>query len=320
MCGIHAAIVDSASGEPPPLSQLLRQSLSSRGPDHIGQTRRDIPVGQGTRILHLIFTSTVLALRGDHVAAQPLEDIETGSVLCWNGEAWRLGDEAVDGNDGEVILARLRTPEPSTTVARETYVLDILRSIEGPFAFLYYDAGAKCLYFGRDRLGRRSLLCSHSEDFRSIAFSSIADEPSSDWKEVQADGVYSIPLKNLAATVESYNPNTYFSKHDWVPSTEFDLVSRPRGLSFFVLGAHSTFAISLLPQVSSIGIFNTTIPESNHILDFDTPSVSRLRYWLSESLKLRVLGVPEPPDPPSDVDTRIAVLFSVGLIALSLCD
>lgn len=49
------------------------------------------------------------------------------------------------------------------------------------------------------------------------------------------------------------------------------------------------------------------------MLDYDTPSISLLRQRLLESLRLRVLNVPEPPDLPSDIDTRVAILFSGGL-------
>ncbi|KAK7752888.1 hypothetical protein SLS62_005230 [Diatrype stigma] len=296
MCGIHAVISDGASGEPPPLSESLQQTLSSRGPDYFGQVKRDIPLDEErTKALHLVLTSTVLALRGDHVAAQPLEDTASDSVLCWNGEAWRLGNETVTGNDGEAILAKLRIAESSVVDAsetREACVLNVLRSIEGPFAFLYYDAEAKRLYFGRDRLGRRSLLYNVSEDRRSITFSSIADVPASGWQEVEADGVYSIRLDALAAAsgsaMGSWDLNTYITKHDWVPSAPVDMIS-------------------------SIGTFNTTLPGPGCVLNYDTPSVSILRHWISESLKLRVLNVPEPSDVPSDIDTRVAVLFSGGL-------
>lgn len=227
MCGIHAVLCDSALSNPPVLSQTLRQSLVSRGPDHFGQVQRDVPTG--TRTLHAVFTSTVLALRGDHVAAQPLEDAATGSVLCWNGEAWRVGDELIQGNDGETIFARLRVPDSLTTDAREAHILTVLRSIEGPFAFLYLDAQGKRLYFGRDRLGRRSLLCSQPEDHQFIAFSSIADVPESSWKEVEANGVYSIHLDILAAAVGSGDLNACVVKHDWVPFADPNMVSRDLG-------------------------------------------------------------------------------------------
>jgi asparagine synthetase B (glutamine-hydrolysing) len=48
-------------------------------------------------------------------------------------------------------------------------------------------------------------------------------------------------------------------------------------------------------------------------LDFGLPSLETLRHKLVESLKPRVLDVPEPPNVTSNIDVRIAILFSGGL-------
>lgn len=55
------------------------------------------------------------------------------------------------------------------------------------------------------------------------------------------------------------------------------------------------------------------LPPEEHKLDFDSASVEMLRHRLSESLKLRVLNIPEPPSTLSDSDVRVAILFSGGL-------
>ena len=224
MCGIHA-VVSQGLGKPPDISPALKQYLSSRGPDHFGQIFRHLPGVEGIPPVHLTFTSTVLALRGDHVATQPLQDAETGSVLCWNGEAWRLEGQGIQGNDAEAIWARLRDPKYTITSVREAYILDVLRSIEGPFAFLFYDSVTRRLYFGRDRLGRRSLLWNQTEDGRSIAFSSVADEPASSWEEVKADGIYSIHMAISTDRDGKWSTKDLVFKHDWILSPNADMVS-----------------------------------------------------------------------------------------------
>lgn len=35
---------------------------------------------------------------------------------------------------------------------------DVLATVEGPYAFIYFRAETQCLYYGRDPLGRRSLM------------------------------------------------------------------------------------------------------------------------------------------------------------------
>ncbi|KAF4470359.1 asparagine synthase [Fusarium albosuccineum] len=267
MCGIHAAISNDADYR---ITPELERCLANRGPDHTGTVQTQL---EGS--LFLTFTSTVLSLRGDHVAKQPLTDPSSGSVLCWNGEAWGIGGEKVQGNDGEAVLVLLA--EASRSAADAGSVLDALRAIEGPFAFIYLDKPAKRLYYGRDRLGRRSLLTKAGSPF---ALSSIAETPMEGWGEVEADGCYTIDLDGCNVTSELVSV-----RHDWTPDTSL---------------------------VSSIGAFNSEIPQQATKLGPDSRSVQDLHSHIVESLRLRVLDVPLPPK-ASQTDSRVAVLFSGGL-------
>lgn len=222
MCGIHVSITRTPSADHA-LSPELTRCLRARGPDHFGQVDRclqrprprpeadDLDERTATSratAWWLRFTSTVLALRGDHVARQPLlaDPAGSGSVLCWNGEAWRLGGERVRGNDGEAILARLMmTAGAGPGGERVDAVLDVLRDIEGPFAFVFYDAVAGTVFFGRDRLGRQSLLLAPTSD-GGLELCSIAGAADQGWQEVEADGVYVLTLGKEARP----------ERHDWV--------------------------------------------------------------------------------------------------------
>ncbi|KAH8650125.1 asparagine synthase [Xylariales sp. PMI_506] len=281
MCGIHAVIRTDHDAE---ISHDLQQALLNRGPDYLGQTTRVVSHDEDDSLV-ISFTSTVLALRGDRVAKQPFEDDASNSVLCWNGEAWKIGDQLVRGNDGEAVFSLLTSVSSPDAVERKNHILTALRGIQGPFAFLYLDYPGKCLYYGRDRLGRRSLLVHRASDQSALTFSSIADSRTPEWAEVDADGIYTMPL------VPGGTGILQAVRHDWVPSGAADLIS-------------------------GIGRFNMALPAFNEVLDFTTPSVNMLRHHLTESLKLRVLNVPEPPsttDPPLEVDVRISILFSGGL-------
>jgi asparagine synthetase B (glutamine-hydrolysing) len=88
-------------------------------------------------------------------------------------------------NDGAEVLKGL------TDSTRD--VEEFLRSIQGPFAFVFFSKTRDRLYFGRDRLGRRSLLMSQSES--TLKLSSVADEPHEGWTEVEADGFYTIDVR-----------------------------------------------------------------------------------------------------------------------------
>lgn len=199
MCGIHAAISKTV---PPLLSPYLRACLGNRGPDHIGQLAARISGTEDADATFLTFTSTVLALRGDHLTEQPLIHPQTGSALCWNGEAWKISGLSVEGNDAEAILDLLCEASASAAENVPT-VLDVLLSIQGPFAFVYFDKPARKVYYGRDRLGRRSLLALRSQDGSSLALSSIADTSDLRWEEVDADGVYVLDLAPEVASTSA---------------------------------------------------------------------------------------------------------------------
>lgn len=207
MCGIHAVISrDGAS-----LTDTLKSCLISRGPDHFGQEHDETLCEEGAPVF-LTLTSTVLSLRGDHVTPQPFRNPSTGSIFCWNGEAWKLDEKPVDGNDGEAVF-KLLTAAPT-----EDAVLNILRSIRGPFAFVYYDAPLAKLYYGRDRLGRRSLLVNRDE---GLVLSSVAHSTTSSWSEVEADGIYVLDLKRWSAST----PSPPVSRKPWSLEESDDLVS-----------------------------------------------------------------------------------------------
>lgn len=220
MCGIHVAIRRSANTGS--LPTFLHHCLCNRGPDYFGQVTTPLrtPNSSENKEPFLTFTSTVLSLRGDHVTKQPFQDCQTGSVLCWNGEAWKIDGRTVQGNDGEAVFALLSGAAGSGSGSSDA-ILEALRSIEGPFAFVYFDAPSSTLYFGRDRLGRRSLLICHNDTEGSLVISSIAETCDDKWKEVEADGVYSMALHGNLFSSPYVSP----SRHDWLPGTGSEFVS-----------------------------------------------------------------------------------------------
>ncbi|KUJ20327.1 uncharacterized protein LY89DRAFT_440735 [Mollisia scopiformis] len=293
MCGIYASISTQIFRAP---NELLKQLLCNRGPDHIGEAQARVD-GKGGTSFWISLVSTVLALRGGHVTAQPFLDPSSNSALCWNGEAWKIGLDTISGNDGQAVFDLLikassdHVSAPDSTAA----VLRVLRSISGPFAFVYLDTYHNQLFFGRDRLGRRSLL-HRSDDDTNVQFSSIADTTSGPWQEVEADAVYRYSLDTVNSR-EKHKTSSY----------------DPFQASFAAIHKH-VWACGSEPCPSvTIGTFNRAIPAEDFVLDEQTASVQLLRYHLSESLKLRILNIPKPPEHDSTKPVSIAVLFSGGL-------
>jgi asparagine synthetase B (glutamine-hydrolysing) len=151
--------------------------------------------------LHASFLSTVLSLRGSSIVQQPLRDEQTASILCWNGEAWSVGDAPVIGNDSQLVFDKLLTASSESTATEMAMkaVVGLMSSIRGPYAFVFYDAPNKLMYYGRDCMGRRSLLHKSTPD-ATLILSSVCDNADGEsWAEVEADGIYVVDLTSLSS-------------------------------------------------------------------------------------------------------------------------
>jgi asparagine synthetase B (glutamine-hydrolysing) len=71
----------------------------------------------------------------------------------------------------------------------------IMSSIQGPYAFIYLDIKRQRLYFGRDRLGRHSLLWSNDME-EGFVLTSVGKRNVLDFKEVPAVGIFCIDLNS----------------------------------------------------------------------------------------------------------------------------
>lgn len=216
MCGIHVSL----SSAPRDVPEAIKTCLQNRGPDFLGQT---VCGNDASSVCCLTFSSTVLALRGDHLARQPLVSPDGRSILCWNGEAWRLDRRQVEGNDGEAIHDLLTKASALDASSRQDAVLNVLRAIEGPFAFVYYDKSMQKLFFGRDRLGRRSLMLAQDGISGDLVISSIAEACDPRWKEVEANGIYVVEVGR--GSVDSCASLTQPVKLEWLAEEQDDFVS-----------------------------------------------------------------------------------------------
>ena len=309
MCGIFFSCTNQKAVDP---SDCHYADLSRRGPDSIKTIQRQIlgkRLDSGNEassfISYLNFTATVLSLRGDLVVEQPLEDVQSGSILCWNGEAWKVKGTTIMGNDAVVVMNLLvealgshctssikeEAVENSTTQA----VLDVMSSVSGPYAFLFFDAQSQMIFFGRDSLGRRSLLQSIATN-GSFSLSSICQSTGTDgWTEVEAGCIYRVGLGNAQSTI--INPNS--------PKQIYHPVQIPQGSSHF-------FSLTKLQRPFFPGLNRATRQPNSSELDIDSTTISELKQQLQSSLSLRVQNVPIPCS-TTETPTCIAVLFSGGL-------
>lgn len=69
-------------------------------------------------------------------------------------------------SDTAILFQSLNAACQDPATSSDTAVLDVLCEIEGPFAFIFWEARKRRLWFGRDRLGRRSLVTSPLATYR----------------------------------------------------------------------------------------------------------------------------------------------------------
>ena len=258
MCGIFFSC--SPEQHRPPSDTLLND-LRRRGPDgansvttsvapDISASRNSGSEMQKPAYL-LTFLSTVLSLRGNSVVGQPLKDLESGSLLCWNGEAWKVGGQNVQGNDAEHVFdlflgaTRRHSDNADNTLTEHDHslqsVVEMLSSITGPYAFVFYDAQHHRVFYGRDALGRRSLLM-RQYSTTTIVLSSICDsaEPEN-WIEVEADGIY---VYDMNADMDLSHDIDGITHIPWV-------VDDSKSVLYRTLVPHSPLLLMVLKELTS---------------------------------------------------------------------
>ncbi|GAA5808404.1 hypothetical protein MFLAVUS_001795 [Mucor flavus] len=294
MCGILFSLSDKDKVINNEHWEILQELNTRRGPDaqHLKQVNNDQ--------LTLQFFSTVLHLRGPEVVPQPRFNPDTGNVLCWNGEIFGGIQVACGQNDTEVLMEQLEKADS------DIELLSLLTTIEGPFAFVYYRADTKKIWFSRDCLGRRSLLWQRPES-GPFMLSSVA-RADMDWEEVPANGIYCIDLesteesemKACGAPIKLF-PWTYNDPQDKLETLQAGNIIFP----FPRLNA--TLPTDLTPIENE-----DTEPEIDNQME---QAIKEFSDELSKAVKTRVADVPYLN---SKGQARVAILFSGGLDCICL--
>ncbi|KAJ7071278.1 asparagine synthase-domain-containing protein [Mycena amicta] len=278
MCGIffnlrHAQL-DCAA-----LCEALERVNGTRGPDS-QSTKRSSLSG-----VILDFFASELRLRGSAPVVQPHE--QDGHVLCWNGEVFEGMEIGEDENDGVKLFERLCATDTVEQLS------DLFGSVEGPYAFVYYNSTTRQLFFARDPLGRRSLLIhkpSLENPYFLLASSSIGRDSRYDFQELGTEQIYCLEVGKL---VDSNNLVDAFDSC----------------LTGFGRGANTPYSqppqictalppdnLPLLSSLESPGQFEHVVPEFIDALD--------------GSVALRVRNIPKPSRLGA---ARLSVLFSGGI-------
>ena len=188
------------------LLHSLQPPLSRRGPDY--SKHMNIPLNSVKN--HLRLCACTLRMRGpplvEDALAQPLTYAH-GRAFLWNGEIFGGLEVEAGSCDTDVLFAAL------SDCRSDNDILSTLKSVKGPYAFLYFDPETESLWFGRDFFGRRSLLWCifiDNEDKTRVILSSVGetdgacddvrpDDIEVAWQEVPAKGIFKMNLRSLLA-------------------------------------------------------------------------------------------------------------------------
>ncbi|GAA5954844.1 hypothetical protein JCM8115_005546 [Rhodotorula mucilaginosa] len=295
MCGIAftfrpaaaTASNDKTSAAPAEWDRLTA-AVQSRGPDASNTLSLRVSTDASTE-LELRFFGSVLHMRGDKVTPQPLVS-SAGDVLLWNGEIFDGVEVGEHENDGMKLMERIEEFGPER-------FLEAIGPVEGPYAFVYFQAAPKRLWYGRDPLGRRSLLSSGPDGQFALALASNAPPPAGDsereWQEVDCGAIHAYSLATWPIERESFartHPSSANSRDPLV--LPFDRIN------------------PALPSIGDTVPMTRKLPPDpvmgQRILDVMRTFISELE----RAIRARVATVPPVPAPPA---ARVAVLFSGGL-------
>ena len=173
----------------------------------------------------------------------------------------------------------------------------VINSISGPFAFVFYDKQNGRVWFGRDCLGRRSLLLHHAtfdrDGYDGLVVASVTDgHPGKGWEEVEADGLYHIELGQLTMKVV-LNRVPFLQQRDAIDA-----------------GLYLTFPYPPLNLEKP--------PGSPPLLTRESQTIHELKELLQDAVRLRVQNIFTPGQSQQEStcklkQSRVAILFSGGL-------
>lgn len=261
MCGIFFHIDNESTFNSSILSQDIKTNLIKRGPDYNNFIQYTF---NGWKVLCF---STILHIRGDVACKQPLENDRF--TLLWNGEIFDGIDVPKNTSDTQILFDFI-TQNPNE-------ILNTFSMIQGPWSFVLLDRMLQVIYYGRDRIGRRSLAIKQiKKGNENISVSICSLLPDSSWNEVNV-GVMNI----INFSMEENNQ-------------ELNSISSQPLLSNFPLSLNKE-------TVYKMEAFDPLLPFNSSSFDFFD---SNLNFLLNESVKKRVSNIP---------NKAISILFSGGL-------
>ncbi|XP_076294578.1 asparagine synthetase domain-containing protein 1 [Lasioglossum baleicum] len=245
MCGIFCHVSHNYKNNPqvPHEWNRCKDLIVARGPDNVAE-----------RIEHLNedwcghFAASVLWMQGSNLNVQPVVD-SFGNILLWNGDVFS-GTLAQDNIcDTDAILHSLQS---------STNVMSVFQEIHGPYSFIYFQKSNNCLYFGRDIIGRHSLLLKSNTDENSLTLMSVANKQIKGIVEVPAIGLFMMNLSSSRVNLACYpwrEPDLRFT--DVIEALETHL-NVDIDIKETIIDSDTTTNIHLHPSIKDLECFENS--------------------------------------------------------------
>ncbi|XP_043792045.1 asparagine synthetase domain-containing protein 1 isoform X2 [Apis laboriosa] len=169
--------------------EACKNLLNARGPDRIIEKAENLTPNWFGH-----FVASILWMQGSNLIEQPAIDCN-GNILLWNGDIF-FGNLAQDNTcDTKILL---------NTLQLSSNILSVFKEIQGPYSFIYFQKTNNLLYFGRDIIGRHSLLLKVNTDENILTLTSVASKQINKIIEIPAIGIFVMNLTNLRVNLACY--------------------------------------------------------------------------------------------------------------------
>ncbi|EGI69857.1 Asparagine synthetase domain-containing protein 1 [Acromyrmex echinatior] len=190
MCGIFCSIYQpQQDSESSKQWNICKDAITARGPDYFMEKYLTL-----SHDWHGHFAASVLWMQGSRIMTQPSLD-DNDNLLLWNGDLFSGCLAKDDVCDTNIVLSELQST---------TDIMSVLRKIEGPYCLVYYKKSTNTLYFGRDIIGRHSLLLKVDNKSNSLTLTSVANKNIRGIVEVPAIGIFVMNLNMSQINLACY--------------------------------------------------------------------------------------------------------------------
>lgn len=220
----------------------------------------------------------------------------------------------------------------SSELQLTTDIMSVLRKIEGPYCLVYYKKSNNTLYFGRDVIGRHSLLLKVDSKANSLTLTSVANKKMKGIVEVPAIGIFAMNLNMSQINLACYpwkEPDLRFTDIIEVLETNLSVDIDIKETILDICSSALT-TLHLHPDPKDVEYLeNVPYKEFSEILRYllnnqeVNERVERLTELLHESVKVRVKKKPNyckdcikiilSGESVTCTHSKIGVLFSGGL-------